>query len=206
MTTAIMSNNLSQKNQQAAVYLDKNSSGEEDDELNSKQSCSTPIRDDDSLNDQENEILMPPTTSLMEFEENEKRAAETTTSSTSTIANNSAPTSRLDDVISELRECFEVTDSGVEGNEEAPWLASSNNDDDTSDGDESSSSAAYHSELVRRVQCERQIEELNRSLCELRQQMALASEFERKRRNFARKIDSSLNKVNHNLQNLFSLN
>lgn len=169
-----------------------------EDDNDFKFSSSTPIADgqhnensdkDDSINDEDEDVP----SSLVEFEENEKKAAAENSSiiasrntSTATATPTSAGASnKLDDVISELRECFEV-DSG---NEEAPWLPLK------SDSSSVDAESRYHSELVRRVQCERQIEELNRSLCELSQQVALAGEFEKKRKRFARKIDSNLNQV-----------
>lgn len=151
-------------------------------------SCSTPIRQDDENDQISLDDEVP--SSLAEFEENEKKAAECTSSST--IMNSSTtPPNKLNNLVADLRICFNYdplveSSSPLSPSFDTKLLA----DDDTGLG------ARLESEILKRVQCERQIEELNRSLCDLRQQLALALDCEKKRQIFARKMDADLNKVN----------
>lgn len=152
-----------------------------------KYNCSTPIRNGMMVlasGEHEDEL------SLAEFEENEKRAASSLSSSTAMAAAAISVVSakslhvNIESLIGELRECF-VVDEDASNRTQATLY----------DVEDEDVKARLEEEMVKRLQCEKQIEELNRSLCDARQQLAVASECEKKRNSFARKMDISLNKV-----------
>lgn len=130
--------------------------------------------------------------SLAEFEENEKPAH-----ASAAAANQEENPSviKIESILHELRECFRYDpDKQVIAADEDSTFRDEELDqfDDDDDQDDKS---RLRNEILKRVECERQIDELNKSLCEVKQQLSIALDSEKKRQIFARKMDSNLNKV-----------
>ena len=152
--------------------------------------CSTPImklskEDAISLYEENDDVTQ---NSLAEFEENEKRAAalENTTLTSSCVL-------KIESVLFELRECFKYDPNKTIEDDDA--TCKDFDIDQMGNNDTDSLESRLKHEMLRRAECERQIDELNKSLCEVRQQLSVASDSEKKRQIFARKMDLSLNKV-----------
>jgi hypothetical protein len=157
--------------------------------------------------------------SLAEFEENEKRVENSSTLSmlsNSTKSLFKSPIQKMESLVGDLRSCFELKPVSMFvmplDDEETARRSRRSGDDERSamlaelNGGGGSSGAVVgveellehrlESEIVRRLFCEKQVEELNKTVCELRQHLAVANESDKKRIAFAGRMDASLRKVN----------
>lgn len=161
--------------------------------------CSTPIRklskeDAISLYEENDDVTQ---NSLAEFEENEKRAAAL---ENTTLTSSPSGVLKIESVLFELRECFKYDPNKTIEDEDA--TCKDFDLDQMGNNDTDSLESRLKHEMLRRAECERQVDELNKSLCEVRQQLSVAIDSEKKRQIFARKMDLSLNKVFPNVCSL----